>query len=387
MDDGAGRIHAPLLPLFDHLRTMQNPARGLGWLQSTQPRMMLRDIAAGRLALTHEAFQQLPSWRSADYLRDLLMQSGVLPLKDRQLLLFERWLAAHLEAVADPEHAGLLHRFATWHQLRKLRAKTTKARLGDSPAREAREQQTQALAFLAWLTRRGTALDRTRQADLDAWQSENYFTRRSSHAFLNWCMKNGSMPVLTIRSRQTTTIRTPLGQHQRVSAIQRLLTEESLPLHSRIAGMLILLYAQPATRILRLTTSDVINDGTTTTIRLGDPPTPVPEPLALLLQDYVANRPNQDTATNPGSEWLFPGQRAGEPMHPVTLRGLLRKIGIPPQRGRNSAIRHLVLQTPAPVLAQALGYHHTSTTKIAAQTGSPWASYAPGDHNQTTSQN
>lgn len=340
---------------------------------------MLGDLATGRLDLTHEAFQQLPNWRTAAYLRDLLMQSGVLPLKDRQLLLFERWLDTHLAAVADPEHARLLRRFATWHQLRKLRAKANKAPLGDSPAREAREQQTQALAFLAWLTHRGTALNRTRQADLDAWQSEKYFTRRSSHAFLTWCMKTGSMPVLTTHSRQAAT-RTSLGQHHRISAIQRLLTEETIPLHARIAGLLILLYAQPATRIVRLTTSDVINDGNTTTIRLGDPPTPVPAPLARLLQDYLANRPKLDTATNPGSRWLFPGQRAGQPIHPVTLRGFLHKLGISPQRGRTSAIRHLVLQAPAPVLAQALGYHHTSTTRIAAEAGSPWAGYAPGDH-------
>lgn len=196
-------------------------------------------------------------------------------------------------------------------------------------------------------------------------------------------MKNGSMPVLTTHSRLTAT-RTPLGQHHRITAIQRLLTEESIPLHARIAGLLSLLYAQPATRIIRLMTSDVITDGNTTTIRLGDPLTPVPDPLARLLQYYTANRPNQNTATNPGSQWLFPGQRAGQPMHPVTLRGFLRKLGIPTQRARTSAIRHLILQTPAPVLAQALGYHHTSTTKIAAETGSPWANYALGDHDKPT---
>ncbi|XAS69432.1 hypothetical protein V3C33_09350 [Micrococcaceae bacterium Sec5.7] len=171
-----------------------------------------------------------------------------------------------------------------------------------------------------------------------------------------------------------------MGQHHRISAIQRLLTEETIPLHSRIAGLLILLYAQPATRIVRLTISDVINDGTTITILLGDPPTPVPAPLARLLQNYMANRLNLDKATNPESQWLFPGQRAGEPIHPATLRAFLQKLGIPPQRGRTSAIRHLVLQTPAPVLAQALGYHHTSTTRIAAEAGSPWAGYAPGNH-------
>ena len=386
LDDGTGRIHPPLIPLFDQLRTMPKPVLALGWIQSAQPNTMLRDLAAGRLTLTHEAFQHLPNWRSAAYLRDLLMQSGVLPLKDRQLLLFERWLETHLGAVADPVHAKLLHRFATWHQLRKLRAKAAKAPLGDSTTREAHEQQIQALAFLTWLNHRGTAVNDTRQGDLDAWQSENYFTRRASHAFLTWCMNTGSMPVLTIHSRQAER-QAPMSQHHRIRAIQRLLTEESIPLHARVAGLLVLLYAQPATRIVRLRISDIIvNDGTTT-ICFGDPPTPVPEPVARLLQGYLANRINLDAATNPGSHWLFPGQRAGQPIHPVTLRAFLHKQGIPPQRGRTSALRHLVLQVPAPVLAQALGYHHTSTTRIAAEAGSPWAGYAPGSHDtQTTAE-
>ncbi|MBP2413241.1 hypothetical protein JOF48_002040 [Arthrobacter stackebrandtii] len=217
LDDGTGRIHPQLIPLFDQLRTMPKPVLGLSWLQSAQPNTMLRDLAAGRLTLTHEAFQHLPNWRTAAYLRDLLMQSGVLPLKDRQLLLFERWLETHLGAVANPEHAKLLHRFATWHQLRKLRAKAAKAPLCDSTTREAHEQQIQALAFLTWLNHRGTAVNDTRQADLDAWQSENYFTRRASHAFLTWCMNTGNMPALTIHFRQAER-QAPMSQHCRLPA-------------------------------------------------------------------------------------------------------------------------------------------------------------------------
>ena len=104
---------------------------------------------------------------------------------------------------------------------------------------------------------------------------------------------------------------------------------------------------------------------------LGDAPTPVPEPLASLLLAYVADRPNMTTAANPDSHWLFPGCRAGQAMHPGGLRDLLRKLDVPAQRGRITAIRQLVLQMPAPVVAQALGYHHNSTTRIAAESGSP----------------
>jgi hypothetical protein len=67
-------------------------------------------------------------------------------------------------------------------------------------------------------------------------------------------------------------------------------------------------------------------------------------------------------------------------MNPATLRDALRDLGISAERGRTSAIRQLVLQAPAPVIAQALGYHDKSTTRIATDTGAPWKHYAPGDH-------
>ncbi|MBU3866906.1 hypothetical protein KN815_23420 [Streptomyces sp. 4503] len=54
----------------------------------------------------------------------------------------------------------------------------------------------------------------------------------------------------------------------------------------------------------------------------------------------------------------------------------------PDQRTRTSAIRQLALQAPAPVIAQALGYHDKSTTRIATEAGAPWKNYAPGVHNR-----
>ena len=40
----------------------------------------------------------------------------------------------------------------------------------------------------------------------------------------------------------------------------------------------------------------------------------------------------------------------------------LRDLGLPMRTARISALRQLVLQVPAPVIAGALGFHHTTTT-------------------------
>jgi hypothetical protein len=140
-----------------------------------------------------------------------------------------------------------------------------------------------------------------------------------------------------------------------------------------VAAILLLLYAQPVSRLVRLTIDDVIIDGDQVLVQLGDPPTPVPEPFAGLLLDYVGHRANTNTASNPASRWLFPGQRPGQSLTPSTLLLDLRKLGAPAALARTAAFRQLVLQAPAPVVADALGYH----TAKPPQSTSPWPA-APG---------
>lgn len=115
-------------------------------------------------------------------------------------------------------------------------------------------------------------------------------------------------------------------------------------------------------------------------LRLGDPPSPVPEPVASLLLNYIATRDNMNTATNRASRWLFPGRRAGQPCRPDHLSALLREIGIPAAAARGAAIRQQLLELPAPVVADALGYHDKTTSRLRNETGGTWSRYAPGDH-------
>ena len=64
-------------------------------------------------------------------------------------------------------------------------------------------------------------------------------------------------------------------------------------------------------------------------------------------------------------------------MNPDALAALVNDIGIPTTAGRASAIRQHVLEMPAPVVADALGYHQVTTAKLAAQAGEPGAGTPP----------
>ena len=273
-----------------------------------------------------------------------------------------------------------MRRFATWEVLPRLRTSAEKKPITPAARRHAGSQVKYATAFLHWLDQHDLTLATCRQGEVDAWYVEhNEYARNTVRPFLLWCMAS----KLTRRFRLPATVirqATPLPQHQRMNLLGRLLNDRYQPLQPRVAAAIVLLYAQPLSRLVRLTLDDVIHDGDRVFLRLGEPPSPVPGPLADLLLDWISNRTNMNTATNHASRWLFPGRRAGQPMHPDALAALVNDLGIPTTAGRAAAIRQHIREMPAPVVADALGYHQVTTARLAAQAGSTWSRYAPGDH-------
>jgi hypothetical protein len=138
----------------------------------------------------------------------------------------------------------------------------------------------------------------------------------------------------------------------------------------------VLLYAQPVVRLVRLTIADILITDDEVLLRLGDPLTPVPEPFASLLLQQRPNRTSMNTATNPDACWLFPGERAGQPLTPGAFKTGFAKLGIPTVQARTAAFRQLAIQAPAPVVAQALGYHASTAHEHHAAAGAMWSQYA-----------
>lgn len=294
---------------------MPDPWKDWMWLRSSQVQTLLSDLATGRLALTHEALHLLANWRTVAYLRDLLLACGALRTVDKQLLHFETWLAHRLAELDDDPHQRLLRRFATWKQLPRLRARADRNPLTTSSRRFASEQFTAARTFLAWVDGRGGTLGACTQADIDIWHATHLEHQKNTvRAFLNWAMKNRIMirldlPVIKPGKGNQ------ISQHRRLELIRRAVTDDHLPLRTRVAACLMLLYAQPVSRLRRPTIDDVIRQDGQVLIRLGHPPAPVPEPFAALLLELAGNRENMTTATNPSARWLFPGQRAGQQLN------------------------------------------------------------------------
>ncbi len=375
LDDGTGRIHPALQGLADQLVAMPEPGRGLVWINNN-PHVpaALRGLARGEIALTHEALHTLPSPRTTAHLRDLLMQAGALPHRDRQLLLLEQWTHHQLAAISHPDHARLLRQFLTWGQLPALRTAARRQPLSTGSRNATAAALTAAHRFLVWLHDHDRALHQLRQADLDLFHTTTGAPPQL-HRFLRWAMRDQHMPRLRLPPLDTPT-RAPITQHQRLALIRSMLTDPTTELSTRVAALLLLLFAQPVSTLLRLTIHDLVeHDDGQLLLRLGNPPTPVPEPFAALLRQLRAARPNMNTAANPDSPWLFPGGRAGEPLNPSTIRHRFQALQIPTTQARTAAFRQLVLQAPAPVIADALGYHANTAQRHHAEAGGTWHRY------------
>ncbi|WP_326809790.1 hypothetical protein OIE62_40150 [Streptomyces scopuliridis] len=137
--------------------------------------------------------------------------------------------------------------------------------------------------------------------DIDAWFAENTeHARTCLRAFLNWAMQGRRCRhSLAIPARKVAR-QAALSEDEPLAALGRLLTDTEMPMRLRVAGVIVLLYAQPLSCVVQLTIDDVIRDGNAVLLRLGEPPSPVPAPVAALLLEHITNR-GKNTATNPAS--------------------------------------------------------------------------------------
>jgi len=127
----------------------------------------------------------------------------------------------------------------------------------------------------------------------------------------------------------------PATPAARLAAIRRLLLDDTLALEDRIAGCLVVLYGQQASRIAALRITEVSCTDAAARLKLGADWLDVPGPVATLLRHHLRNHSNMTTAANPASPWLFPGQLAGEHHSYRRLIVSLNRLGIPARASRS----------------------------------------------------
>jgi len=376
--DTTGQIRAELQALHDTLATADRPDTALNWLKRPTVKSVLADLATGQRPLTHTTLDDLPPSKQIEHLRSVLVATAVLPARDEQLARIERWVTQTVNEHSDPQDTELLHRYAVWHVLRRIRQRNRSADTTYGQLDMVRQRVRAALGLLGWLRTRGLTLATCRQPDLDAWLTSNDVSHRAEAGhFVRWAISQRINPTLQFAATRWTGPAGPLDQEKRWHQAKRLLHDDTLDTDDRVAGLLLLLYAQRPAAISRLTIDDIDTSNDTVKLRLGSIPVALPEPLATLTHDLVATRRGHATTGDHGtSPWLFPGGQPGRPISADRLGERLRQLGIRPSQARSTALFQLATELPAAVLARMLGIHIKVAVQWQHVSAGDWTSYA-----------
>ncbi|WP_207782607.1 hypothetical protein [Phytoactinopolyspora limicola] len=373
-----GTIRPELKGVRDALTELRQPRSLLSNWHDLPSLHLLTAIAQGRLDLSHDALDAHPQVFSVTYLRAMLVAGGALPPRDENAARLHRYVAEAVADITDPELRGVLSRYARWHVVG--RAKTDRhGHLTAHVAARCRNDIHTAHAFLDYNTALGHDLNDCPQACLDAWLT----TRRSARlSFIRWLKRSGYLSQA--RLPDPVANKHPghdIDPEEQLALARRLLHDpDAASTEDRAAACLILLYAQPVTKITALTSSDIKVRDAGTYLALGAEPLLLIPPLDALVTALPVAKPFGTASTLADARWLFTGKNAGTHLHPASLMRRMNQLGIISRASRNTALLHLAATTPPAVFASLIGIHITTATRWVELTGSAWNKYAAARH-------
>jgi hypothetical protein len=390
LGDEHGQIRPELAALHRSLADADYPDTVLRWLDRPTGPAILHELAIGARPLSHTALDQLPDSKPLEHLRAMLVATGALPASDEQLARLERWITRTIGGRDDPAQQQLLHRYAVWHLLRRLRHRNGAADTTHSQLATVRQQLRAAIVLLDWLTAHDLTLQTAGQGDLETWLAGQQASHRlEAGHFVRWA-KTHKLTSLDFPATRWGGPTRVIDTKTRWQQARWLLHDTTLDPEDRVAGLLVLLYAQWPSAVSRLTLDHVhVSDHGKVRLRLGREPIVLPEPLAGLVLELVATRRGHAALGDQGtSRWLFPGGQPGRPLSAEQLGERLRRLGLRPSQARSTALFQLATDLPAAILARLLGIHITVAVAWQRASSGDWAAYAadvsrradPGGH-------
>jgi hypothetical protein len=387
MGTSTHRLPPGLQALRRDIATTEHPITAMRWLTKPSIAPVLSDLAAGRIPLTHQGLDEPPDSQPLAHLRQTLVAVGALPERDELMVRLEAFLADLLACQPNTERRRLLHRYLIWHLVRRIRSRNNGRPTTRQQSLMIRRLARGAVAFLDWLHAHDLTLDTCRQADLDRWLADKSASyREEGGRLIRWARAN----KLTTAYLPATNWNGPtqlLDHRHRWDVARRLLHDDDLKPEDRLAGLLVLLYAQGATAISRMTVQHIQVGADEVCLHLGRVPIQLPEPVATLARTVVSNRKGHATigALAP-SPWLFPGGQPGRPISSTRLTHRLNNLGIRPSQARSTALFQLATEIPAAILARTLGIHTDVAVTWQRHSAGDWATYAADVSRRTFSQ-
>ncbi|MFF4249384.1 hypothetical protein ACFYY2_33675 [Streptomyces sp. NPDC001822] len=224
------------------------------WLSKGIVSTVLSDLGTGRQPLTHKALDEFPEGKVVEHIRSVLVATGVLPQRDEQMVRLERHVKDLVTSHATDEGRKILHRYATWHLLRRLRRRSRGKDITHYQLTVARQHLRAAVHLLDWLEEHNLTLATCRQADLERWMtSDDTRHRREAGHFGRWALAQKIARDLSFPAERWNSPSQAMDDEARWDTTRRLLHDDTLKPEDRFAGLLLLLYAQWPAAISRLT--------------------------------------------------------------------------------------------------------------------------------------
>ncbi|NMH95877.1 hypothetical protein [Pseudonocardia acidicola] len=372
-----GTLNTQLAPVRELLLAAEHPNGQIAWLARSGSARLLRELASREEAVTHDYLDTLPQTRAEMFLRQLLVEAGVLPARNDDLERIPPWLDTLLVDQPD-HHVRLIQPFAHWFVLRRARRIAARRRYQAQAGHHIRMKIRVALEFLTWLDTLQLDLAATDQAAVDRWLAEGTTRFREVRYFLAWARSHRLVKDLRVPTQARSQPAEMLDEQDRWRLLERSLHDTTAPLDTRAAAALILLYGLPLIRVRSLTTDHLEqqDDGPAYLI-VGAHRLLLPPKLAQMLSDLAeAGRGRSRYSPSPGARrWLFTGLVPGRPLSAEGLGAKLAGFGLHARPARNAALIALAAQLPPAVLADLIGLHHVTATRWSQLAARDWHAF------------
>jgi hypothetical protein len=372
-DGGDPVAVAALGPFLEWIAAARNPASMLRWMQ-TPTFWVTRDLIDGVIEVSHVGLDAVAprAPQAVGFVRAQLVGCRVLQARDEPSAAFAAWHAQALERIAPGRDRAHVRAYATWQVAHQLARTSQSGRPTVSAQKYARSLVGEAIKLTCWLHAQQHELRDLRQDLLDAWLADGPGVRRRARLFVAWLQRAEVTGALHVDWPYDFPQQPALQDEQRFAVLRRLLDDHDIGLRERFAGSVLLLYAQPLTRIAQLRTADITTtDSGETAITIARGAITLPEPLASIA---LALR-YQRVADGEQDGWLIPGRKPGTHITAEHLRKRLAPHGITSRPARHGALLALAGRLPAPILAERLGIHQARAAQWARAAGATYAPY------------
>jgi integrase len=352
------------------LKSMKRANSGLTWIQQPHVTAFLRELAASP-DITHTGLDQLPASPTREYVRGLLVEHNVLPRRDELSTQFTSWAGQAIDRVTTQNHRDVIRRYIRWHHQRRMNQMDE---VTQGTFLRAKQSVTVAIELLNWLTEQHTDLATMTQAHLDRWQAEGPTTRGIASRFLDWATKTNLIdPSLKLQPhRRGTSPRLDAATQQ--DLVQSLTHTTEMSPRDRAAAILVLVFGQQISDVVKLTWDHVTVTDEEVTITLGSVEIALTQPLDEPWRALAAAPTHDQTAAHPNSNWVFHGGSPGKHLRASSLTERLR-TAFSSRAARLGTLHELTKVAPVAIIAEALGYSPITIERHAIDSSANYAQY------------